>query len=124
MNVRDPAVVSQVIFAAFVRRLGLDFPHARINALSEGTIDEDFAMLVTSHLFLGSSSTFSLWAGVACLGRAHIPQTLLFNSGHSGMLRRSPILDLAPALVIENSYAQQLVKSGKGMTLAEEMIRV
>ena len=123
-QLRDPNMASHVLFAAFVHQLKIDFPNAHINALSHGTIDEDFTTFVTSHLFLGSLSTFSLWAGVACLGRAHIPQSQLFNSGYSRTLRIPPLLDFAPALVVESARAQRLLREGRGLELVEEIMRV
>ena len=119
-----PAIASRVLFSAFVTQLKVDFPNAHVNAFSKGTIDEDFTTFVTSHLFLGSSSSFSLWAGVACLGRAHIPQSPLFYGGESHTLRHSPLLDLAPALIFEAARARYLVEKSLWMQLVEEMMRV
>lgn len=95
---------SVALQAAFLQQIQHDFPAAMIEVHLHGSIDDDMRLLASSDLFLGSSSTFSLWAGVACVGTAFLPQTPLLFNGETVVLRSTPLLAISAAPTVNSTW--------------------
>lgn len=107
---------------SFLSQLQTDFPRARVAAQTQGTLDDDMRMLASSQLLIGSSSTFSLWAAVACVGKSFLPQSLLFYDAEVAILRRTPLLAIRPAPLINSTWVTQELLAGRGDAVVQHIM--